>query len=118
MSAQNYRDLIVWQKSMDAAVLIYQLSYKLPSDEKFGLRSQLQRAAASISANIAVGYGRTHRGDYLHFLSIAKGSLCETETFLILCTRLQYLSKDDVHESWMLLQEIGKMLTSLISTLS
>ena len=118
MSLQSYRELIVWQKAMDAVIIIYKLAEKLPPEEKFGLKQQVQRASVSIAANIAEGYGRSHRGDYLRFLSFAKGSLCEVETFLIMFTRLNFLSKEDVREVWELLQEIGKMLQSMINNLS
>jgi len=70
MALKTYRDLGGWQKSMDLVVAVYRLSKKLPADEKFGLTSQLRRAAVSIPANIAEGYGRKHRGDYIHHLSI------------------------------------------------
>jgi len=73
MALKSYRDLEVWQKGVDLVVLLYQLTKLFPDDERYGLISQIRRAAVSIPANIAEGYGRTHRGDYLRHLSIAKG---------------------------------------------
>jgi len=113
----NYRDLEVWQKGMDLVVSVYHLTADFPPQEKFGITSQIQRAAVSIPANIAEGYGRTHRGDYLHHLSIAKGSLAEVETHLTLVVRLDFVPRDRVLETWGLAQDVGKMLTKLISAL-
>ena len=118
MVVQNYRELIVWQKAMRAVTLMYSLTKKLPAEERFGLKSQMERAAVSIAANIAEGYGRSHRGDYLRFLSFAKGSLCECETYLILCSELAFVNENDTADCWNMLQEVGKMLTSMIASLS
>jgi four helix bundle protein len=94
----NYRDLEVWQRSMQLAESIYILSKRLPDTEKFGLQTQLQRAAISIPSNIAEGYGRG-RGDYRRHLSIARGSLLEVETQIELCVRLQLITREDVVEA-------------------
>jgi len=83
----SYRDLGVWQVSMDLVTAIYKLTDKFPSKERFGLSSQIQRSAVSVPANIAEGYGRSHRKEYLNHLSIAYGSLMETETHLPHCTK-------------------------------
>jgi len=117
MRLTNYRDLEVWQKGMDLVVSVYHLTADFPPQEKFGITSQIQRAAVSIPANIAEGYGRTHRGDYLHHLSIAKGSLAEVETHLTLAARLGFVSRERVLETWRLAQDVGKMLTRLIASL-
>jgi four helix bundle protein len=117
MRLTNYRDLEVWQKGMDLVVSVYHLTADFPPQEKFGITSQIQRAAVSIPANIAEGYGRTHRGDYLHHLSIAKGSLAEVETHLTLVVRLGFVSRERVLETWRLAQDVGKMLTRLIASL-
>jgi four helix bundle protein len=118
MPIQTYRELIVWQKAIRAIVAVYKLAKLLPAEEKYGLKSQIQRASVSIAANIAEGYGRSHRGDYLRFLSISKGSLCEVETYLVLFKELEFFSDEEIRESWDILQEVGKMLTSMISSLS
>ncbi|MEP7233814.1 MAG: four helix bundle protein [Ignavibacteriota bacterium] len=74
---RSYRDLHVWKKSMELVKQIYVLTRQFPPEEKYGLKSQIQRATVSVPANIAEGHGRSHLGDYLRFLSIAKGSLSE-----------------------------------------
>jgi len=88
-----------------------------PEDERFGLTSQMRRAAASIPANIAEGYGRLHRGDYLRHLSIARGSLCELETFLIISTKHKYVNDDGLRKIWDLTQQLGKMVVKAINEL-
>ncbi|NUM53954.1 MAG: four helix bundle protein [Candidatus Hydrogenedentes bacterium] len=113
----TYRELDVWKKSVDLVVEVYRLSKRMPPSERFGLIPQIQRAAASIPANIAEGYGRSHRGDYLRHLSIAKGSLAELETHLIVSGRLEYISRGEAKKTWALAQDVGKMLTKLISSL-
>lgn len=80
---RSYKDLIVWQKSVKLVSAIYQLTRKFPRFEQFGLASQMQRAAVSIPANIAEGYGRNTKNEYANFLRIAHGSLTELETLLI-----------------------------------
>ena len=95
MKIESHRDLIVWQKSMDMVVNIYQLASAFPNTEIYRLTSQITRAAASVPANIAEGHARgTTKNDFAHFLSIAKGSLMETETFLMLAVRLNYLTSE------------------------
>jgi len=96
---------------------IYLLTRQFPAEEKFGLTSQVRRAAVSIPANIAEGYGRLHRGDYLHHLSIAKGSLAELETHLVLAVRLNFVSEEQATASWQLSHEVSKMLSKLIVSL-
>ena len=112
---ETYKDLIVWQKSMDLVELIYQISDTLPSKEQFGLTSQMRRSAVSIPSNIAEGYGRQSAGSYAQFLSIARGSLLELETQIELCIRLNFIKKTDCEIILNVIVEISKMLTSLIS---
>ncbi len=114
---ENYRGLDVWQCSMDLLDEIYPLTKKLPVNERYVLVSQMRRAALSIPSNIAEGYGRKHRGDYVHHVSIAFGSLCELETQLIVCGGKKYISKQDAKQAWELLQRGGKMLNRLRSSL-
>ncbi|HEU4881363.1 MAG TPA: four helix bundle protein [Longimicrobium sp.] len=104
---------MVWQKSMDLAVQVYRLTGRFPKSEMYRLTSQVTRAAASVPANIAEGNARATRRDYAHFLSIAKGSLNETETFLFLALRLGYLREHEAAATLFLITEIGKMLTAL-----
>jgi len=114
---KSYKDLIVWQRSVDLVVSIYLITEKLPSKENFGLISQMQRASVSIPSNIAEGYGRQSMGSYSHFLSIARGSLFELETQIELCIRLKYIQNVESEKLFVEISEISKMLTSLISKL-
>jgi four helix bundle protein len=102
---------------MDLVERVYRITAQLPSDERFGLTSQLRRSAASIPANIAEGNGRLHRGDYLRSLSIARGSLMELETHLTLAVRLKLLNRNSALPVWNLSQEVGKLLNALITSL-
>jgi four helix bundle protein len=114
---QSHRDLIVWQKAMDLAEAVYRLSAKLPVTETYRLGSQVTRAAASVPANIAEGNARGTKRDYANFLSVAKGSLMETETFLMLAVRLSFLRREETTHVMSLVTEISKMLTALRSRL-
>jgi four helix bundle protein len=118
MSLKSYRDLEVWQKAMDLTELVYSITKEYPNDERYGLTSQSRKAAVSVPSNIAEGYGRTHRGDYLKFLSNARGSLCELETQLILAVRLKFVTREAVIPAWNLCQQIGRMLLRLILKLA
>ncbi len=109
----SYRDLLVWQKGMDLVVKSYELAKHLPSNEIYGLASQIQRAAVSIPANIAEGYGRHHLGDYLHHVSVANGSLKELETHILIARRLSYFREDDIEAVLRLTSEVGRMLRAL-----
>lgn len=117
MALKSYRDLEVWRKAMDLVVEVYRLTRFFPADEKFGLTSQVRRAAVSVPANIAEGYGRTKRGDYLQHLSISKGSLAELETHLTIAVRLEFVERNDVLPVWDLAQDVGQMFTKLIASL-
>lgn len=90
MPVRNYTDLIAWQKAMDFVHRVYALTSGFPGDERFGLTSQLRRAAVSIPSNIAEGEGRETPGDFIRFLAIAHGSLREVETQLRISQRLGY----------------------------
>jgi four helix bundle protein len=115
---ESHRDLLVWQKAMDLALLTYRLSSKFPANEIYRLVSQVTRSAASVPANIAEGHARATRRDYTHFLSISKGSLMETETFVMLSVRLAYVTQADAQPVLGLITEISKMLISLRAKLS
>lgn len=117
MPVRNYKDLIVWQKSMDLAAEIYSLIKKLPKEETYSLSDQMRRAAISIPSNIAEGKSRSSQKEFLYFLGIAKGSRAELETQLILCERIGYLKSDDVKKAFDLLIEVEKMLVSLQATI-
>lgn len=107
-----FRDLIVWQKSMELVREVYQLSKGFPPDERYALTDQLRRAAVSIPSNIAEGNGRASNKDYAHFLAIARGSLYETLTQIQIAEDLGYIGKHDNLDQ--LAVDVGRMLTSLL----
>ena len=104
------RELKVWRKSVDLVEVCYRLSAALPVDERFGLISQIRRAATSIPANIAEGFGRWNARDLGRFLAIASGSLRELETHLIICQRLGFLSGSSVETVLLSTDELAGML--------
>ena len=110
---KSYRNLIVWQKSIEVCALIYQLTRDFPSEETFGITSQLKRAAISVPTNISEGHSRNSRKEYRHFIGIARGSIAEVETLILLTKNLQFTSENKISEISALCTEIGKMLTSL-----
>jgi len=113
---RKYQQLIVWQKSMLLVSHIYELTQALPDDEKFGLTSQLRRAAVSVPSNIAEGSGRGSDKDFCRFLYQARGSLTEIETQLLIAQRLGFcVINDDIDE---LIQQVFAMLNKLIARLS
>lgn len=115
---ENFKDLIVWQKAMDLAEEVYRLSRTFPKEEIYSLTNQIRRAVVSIPSNIAEGKGRHAIAEYLHFLSIARGSLKEVETQLLLAIRFGYISKADTNKALGLVDEISRMLASLRAKLS
>ena len=113
---KSYRDLHVWQRSMDLYVKVYGVTESFPRTEAFGLTNQMRRAAVSVPSNIAEGHGRPTR-DYARFLTISRGSLAELETQLELAQRIGYLSGDDCAELTGELRIVGKQLNALRSQL-
>lgn len=118
MVAQSYKDLIVWQKAMDLVVEIYQLTKHFPKDEMYSLTDQIRRAVVSVPSNIAEGKGRHSVAEFKHFISIAQGSLAETETQMLLAIRLNYVSEVQTENVLHLREEISKMLVSLYSKIN
>ncbi len=106
----NFEKLLFWQKSIALAKLVYQHSTKLPADEKFGLISQIKRAAVSIPSNIAEGAGRNSDREFNHFLGVANGSSFELQTQLILTRELALIDTDAVSELISELNEIQRMI--------
>jgi four helix bundle protein len=117
MGAQHYRELIVWRKAMALATLCYRLTKSFPKDELFGMTSQIRRAAVSVPANIAEGNARAHTKEYLHHLSVARGSLAELETHLLLSNEVGLLQKGDLDACLGLSDEISRMLAALRKSL-
>jgi four helix bundle protein len=113
MAVQSYRELEVWQVAMELAVKCYEETRAFPREEIFGMTAQIRRAAASVPANIAEGQGRQHTKEFLHHLSIARGSLMEMETHVILIQRVGLLSDKSMAELLQLSERISRMLTAL-----
>src|SRR3989338_1456670 len=114
---KSYRDLIVWQKSVNLSVLIYKLTEKFPNEERYALTSQMRRAVVSIPSNIAEGRCRSTKKDFCHFLHIALGSAAELETQIEIAKRISKTAKLSYGAVESLLTEVMKMLNSLISKL-
>ena len=112
---KTYRDLIVWQKSMALVTEIYRVSKSFPNHETYGLITQIRRCAVSIPSNMAEGYGRSSTKDYIRFLKIAAGSLCELQTQIEIALNLQYLDKVNFDKLYEPSREIERMLSSLIN---
>lgn len=115
--SRNYRNLVVWQKSIDLVVEIYKLTEQFPKSELYGLASQMQRAAVSIPSNIAEGSKRRTDKDFCYFLSTSFGSGAELETQIEIAGRLPFGSELDYSNCQSLLDEVMKMLNKLISTI-
>ena len=115
---KTYRELIVWQKSMDLVTSIYQVSKLFPNDENFGLTSQLRRSAISIPSNISEGYGRNSLNDYIRFLNISVGSLYEVQTQIEIAFNLKYIENEQFKSIYDSTREIERMMSSLIRKLN
>jgi four helix bundle protein len=115
---RSYRDLKVWQMSMDLAELCYRTTRTFPRDELYGMTSQMRRAASSVPANIAEGHGRNSRGEYIQFLRIAQGSLKELETHALLAQRIGLADEKAVGPLLDKSDIVGKMLRALIRSLA
>lgn len=114
----NFRDLKTWKLAMDLTVVIYDLTAKLPDSEKFGLISQMRRAAVSISSNIAEGSGRGSTTQFAQFLGYAQGSAFELETQLLLVEKMNLLSSEEIKGAIEMLHYIQKMNFKLKQSLS
>lgn len=110
----NYKELKIWQKSMDLVEKVYKITSNFPIEEKFGLISQIQRCAVSIPSNIAEGAGRNSNKEFRNFLGIANGSANELNTQLLLSIRIGYVKEEDLDEIFNLVTEIQKMNFTLI----
>ena len=117
MRMRRYRDLEVWQLAMDLAVITYERTATYPDTERYGLISQSRRAAVSVSCNIAEGQGRSQPGEFLNLLSVARGSLQELETLLLIAHRLAYITDEQLESLLERAARISRMLTGLRRTL-
>ena len=117
MEVKTYKDLIVWQKSMNLVDKVYEMIVIMPQEEKYALCDQMRRSATSIPSNIAEGWARATTKEYLNFLSIANGSYCELETQLQMCQRNKLAPNEQLVDALNLADEVGKMLASMIKKL-
>lgn len=113
MLVASYQDLLVWRRAMDLTEEVYRLGSLLPKSEQFGITGQVLRAAVSVPANIAEGHARSGPREFLSFLSIAGGSLAETETLLMLAVRTGMLSSERTSAALAMAEEVSRMLGAL-----
>ncbi|RYD53275.1 MAG: four helix bundle protein [Sphingobacteriales bacterium] len=113
----QYKQLTVWQDAIALSTTCYRISCQFPSDERFGLVSQIRRAAVSVASNIAEGSGRNTDGGFIQFLGIAVGSLCELDTQLLIASELNYLSQNEYQTVAEQIQQIQNKLYKLITAL-
>lgn len=114
---KSHRDLLVWQRSLQLTDAVYEVARMLPSHESYGLTSQIRRAAVSITANIAEGKGRTHKGDYIRHLSIARGSVAELDALFAIIRKTYPVDQALLEGTQDLMSQTGKMLSVLINRL-
>ena len=117
MTVQSYRELEVWQFAMDLAEKCYQATKCFPKEELFGLTSQIRRAAVSVPSNIAEGQGRLSSREFIQFLSIARGSICELQTQLEIARALGFGKPELIDEAERISHEVGKMIFAFLGSL-
>ena len=110
---KGYKDLLVWRKGIELVKSIYQLTQRFPSDERFGLTSQLRRSAVSVPCNIAEGQARHTTKEFIHFISNSEGSLAEVDTQVVIATELQYCTQKETEFVFGLIDELRRMLNGL-----
>jgi len=111
--ARHYRELIAWQKAMDLVEEVYRLTTGLPAGERFGLVTQMQRAAVSVPSNIAEGHERRSGREYRRYLAFASASLAELETQLLLCSRIGHLDESAAEPALALAAEVGRTIRGI-----
>lgn len=114
---ETFRELVVWQRSIQMTMAVYKLTSNFPADERFGLTNQLRRASVSVASNIAEGYGRATTGEYIQFLGHARGSNCEVQTQLVIASGLGFGSDEERTKSERLSVEVGLMLVAIMNKL-
>lgn len=114
---ESYKDLHVWQRAIQLSTAVYKLTAGFPSEERFGLTAQMRRSSVSIASNIAEGYGRLSRGEYKHFLGVARGSNSELQTQMVIATNLGFGHPDGMTAANRLSDEVARMLVGLIQKL-
>jgi four helix bundle protein len=117
VKSNSYRDLVAWQQAIELVLMVYELTRSFPDHEKFGLTSQLRRAAVSVASNIAEGQGRGSAGEFRQFLGNAKGSVHEVETQLILAEKLKYLAAGNMNEAMEKADRVARLINGLMQSL-
>jgi four helix bundle protein len=115
---QSFRDLVVWQRSIQLTIAIYRITQSFPREEVYGLASQIRRSAISVPSNIAEGQGRLTTGEFKQFLGIARGSNCELQTQLEIARALGYSDTQRIEEAEGLSSEVGKMINAILQSLA
>ena len=113
----SFKDLVVWQRAVQMSLEIYKLTSAFPASERFGLTNQLRRASVSVASNIAEGYGKSSRGEYVSFLGHARGSNGEVQTQLIISQGLGFGSQESIRQAESLSNEVGRMLVVMMRRL-
>jgi len=113
----SYRDLVVWQRAIEMTLAIYRLTEEFPPRELYGLSSQLRRAGVSVASNIAEGYSRNSTGEYKQFLGLAKGSIAEVQTQLVIAKALNLGDAKNLAQATALSEEVGKMIYAMLKKL-
>jgi len=113
----SYKDLKIWQKGIELVEVIYKITVSFPQNEQYGITSQIRRSSVSVPSNIAEGWGRGYNNNFLQFIKIARGSLYELETQLIIAYKIQLITKEDFEIIQNLILIESKMINSFITTL-
>jgi four helix bundle protein len=114
----SYRDLLVWQKGIALAKMVYEVTSRFPREEKYGLLSQMRRAAVSVPSNLAEGQARHTTGEFIQFISHAEGSIAELDTQLVIAQQLNFCRREDANKIGEAISELRRMLNSLRRRLS
>lgn len=114
---QSFKDLVVWQRAVALTTCVYQMTAKFPDTERFGLTNQMRRASVSVASNIAEGYGRSTKGEYVLFLGHARGSASELETQIIIARNLGFGVIPDLNSTESLCNDVGRLLGALMKSI-
>jgi len=113
---QSFKDLVVWQRAIELTLAVYKLTARFPDSERFGLTNQMRRAAVSVASNIAEGYGRSTKGEYVLFLGHARGSCSEVETQIVIAKALGFGMPAEVTTAETFCNDVGRLLCALIKS--
>ena len=114
---QSFKDLVVWQRAVELTVDVYKLTSKFTESERFGLTNQMRRASVSVASNIAEGYGRSTKGEYVQFLGHARGSCSELETQIVIAKKLGFGAPQNLQSAESLCNDVGRLLGALMKSI-